>query len=192
MKSGLSRWQIGDFMASLLKILMVEDDQNDAELVKRELKRAGLEFEARQVQTREKFLQELDSFEPDIILCDFTLPNFDAMTAIELSRQRKREVPLIVVTGSLSEEAAVEFMLNGASDYVLKEHLTKLGPAVRRTMERKGEHDAKSRAEEELLEKIRKLSDFNQLMVGREERVIELKNEVNALLAELGRPPKYL
>ncbi len=178
-------------MADQLKILILEDDPRDVELIRRELTRAGVDFISKVTIDKETFIKELGSFEPDIVLSDFSMPQLDAMTALDIVKSRVSEIPLIVVTGAISEETAVECMLEGAADYVLKSHLAKLGPAVQRTMDRKREHDERLGAEEELKEKLRNISDFNALMVGREQRIVELKQEVNSLLAELGRAPKY-
>src|SRR5215475_8079023 len=106
-----------------LKILLLEDVQSDAELVERELERAKLEFASHRAETREDFLRELELCLPDLILADYALPQFHALDALRLLQERKLDVPLILVTGSNSEEIAVKCMQEGAEDYILKSSL---------------------------------------------------------------------
>ena len=102
----------------------------DAELVEYELERAHIPFEARRVDTREAFLRELDEFGPDLILSDYTLPRFDGMAALALARERVPTIPFLIVTGSVNEETAVGCMKAGATDYLLKSNLARIGPAI--------------------------------------------------------------
>ncbi|MFA4874194.1 MAG: ATP-binding protein [bacterium] len=145
-------------MSEKRHILIVEDKPEDAELVQYELKRAGLDFEVRCVDNKEAYLRELDAFRPDAVLADYSLPDLDAMTALDLLNDRRPLTPLIVVTGTLTEETAVDCMLRGVADYVLKDHLAKLGPAVSRSLERRAEREARKRAEEALRESEAKYS----------------------------------
>src|SRR2546421_4764301 len=95
-------------MNKKLKLLLLEDDESDAELIRYALKKAGLHFEARQTDSRAGFLKALAEFEPDLILADYSLPGFTALDALKLLKTRpKADVPLILVTGSHSEEVAV-------------------------------------------------------------------------------------
>src|SRR5256885_11058824 len=119
-------------MSAELKLLMLEDVPEEAELVQRELHKAGLEFTAQRVQTRRAFAESLDTFAPDLVLADSKLPAFDGRGALEIVRQRDPLLPVIMVTGALGDEAAVELLIAGASDYVLKDRLARLAPAVRR------------------------------------------------------------
>jgi PAS domain S-box-containing protein len=120
-----------------LKILLVEDVDADAELILRELERTQVQFDARRVETRERFLEQLGAYEPDIILADYSLPQFSALEALRLLRQLKSDIPLILVTGSHSEEVAVECMQEGAEDYILKASLRRLPSAVEKTLKKK-------------------------------------------------------
>ena len=119
-----------------LRVLVVEDSANDAELALRELRKEGRTIESRVVEDREPFIAALAGYAPDVILCDFSLPNFDGMAALGLALERAPLVPFIVVTGSNNEETAVECMKAGAWDYVLKDRLGRLGPAVAGALER--------------------------------------------------------
>ncbi|BCU07886.1 response regulator [Allochromatium tepidum] len=135
-----------------LRLLLLEDNPADAELNERVLRRAGLVFESRRVETREDFLAALDDFRPDAILADFGLPSFDGLTALRLTRERAPERPFIFVTGALGEESAVELLHNGASDYILKDRLTRLPDALTRALTAARQGQALHRAEQELRE----------------------------------------
>jgi PAS domain S-box-containing protein len=136
--------------AEPLRILMLEDVPMDAELVAYELGRAHVRFDARRVDTREAFLQELDAFRPDVILSDYTLPRFDGMAALSIARERAPDTPFLIVTGSVNEETAVGCMKAGATDYLLKSNLARIGPAIEAALARVRSLSAKSRAEEAL------------------------------------------
>ena len=113
-----------------LKILIVEDSGLDAELIRRELQRAGFNFVSRCVEREEGFLSELKEFGPDVILSDYSLPGFTGLQALHLTRQYAPATPFLLVTGSVGEPAAVECIKAGADDYVLKDRLGRLAPAV--------------------------------------------------------------
>jgi PAS domain S-box-containing protein len=134
-----------------LRILILEDVPTDAELVERAVRDAGIAFTSRHVETRDAFLQQLKDFSPDLVLSDYSMPQFNGMEALELVKERYPSIPLIIVTGSMNEETAVECIKNGAADYVLKENLTRLGQAVNGAMEKKRLREEKERAEEALL-----------------------------------------
>jgi two-component system cell cycle sensor histidine kinase/response regulator CckA len=137
-------------VAERLRILMLEDVPMDAELVEYELQRSSIPFDARCVDTREAFLQELEEFRPDLILSDFTLPRFDGMAALSLARELAPAVPFLIVTGSVNEETAVGCMKAGATDYLLKSNLARIGPAIEAALARVQSREAKARAEEAL------------------------------------------
>jgi PAS domain S-box-containing protein len=122
-------------MKSEYRILMLEDELSDAELVLRELKKSSLSFQHKRVDNRDDFLLELESFNPDMILADSKLPTFDGLSALQIVRGRNLAIPFIFVSGSIGEEYAVETMRYGATDYVLKDKLYKLIPAINRAME---------------------------------------------------------
>jgi PAS domain S-box-containing protein len=133
-----------------LRILILEDVPMDAELVEYELERARVPFEARRVDTRETFLDQLKAFRPDVILSDFTLPRFDGMSALSLAREHAPAVPFLIVTGSVNEETAVGCMKAGATDYLLKSNLARIGPAIEAALATVRARTAKARAEEAL------------------------------------------
>lgn len=133
-----------------LRLLIVEDVPTDAELMERELRRAGMSFSSRLVQTRQDFVNELTRFTPDLILVDYTLPGFDGLTALDLAVQSAPHVPVIFVSGTIGEERAIETVKRGATDYVLKDRLSRLAPAARRALDEMRERAERLRAEEAL------------------------------------------
>ncbi len=123
-------------MKESLKILMVEDNPNDARLIAIELGR-NYELTIHRVETEENFIKELNSFNPDIILSDYTLPNFDGMRALNLAQHINTLVPFILITGSINEETAVAVMKAGADDYIIKENLHRLNTSVDSAIQKK-------------------------------------------------------
>src|SRR5258708_13953939 len=131
----LEWWGIATItMDRWVRILLVEDVEADAELKLRELRRTGLNFDAHRVQSESAFLARLSEFVPDIIMSDFSIPGFGGMQALEIARDRASETPFIFVSGTIGEETAVESLRRGATDYVLKTNLARLGPVVRRAI----------------------------------------------------------
>src|SRR5690348_3475546 len=121
-------------MKKELRVLMVEDTAEDAALINHALRKAGLRFRQRRVDSRDAFLHELEHHVPDVILSDHGLPNFDGFAALAEARARCPEVPFIFVTGAPGEQAAEETLHSGADDYVLKNRLQLLGPAIERVL----------------------------------------------------------
>lgn len=138
-------------MATRLQVLIVEDQPADAELMVHELRRAGLEPDWHRVETEADYVARLHGG-LDVILSDYSLPQFDGLRALRLLQGQGLDIPFIVVTGSLNEEAAVECMKQGAADYLLKDRLARLGPAVRQALQKKLLRDAKQQAEQALHE----------------------------------------
>ena len=133
-----------------LRILMLEDTPTDADLAERELRRAGIVFTSIRVESRDAFIKALDEFRPDIVLSDYKLPNFDGRAALEIVRRDYSEVPVVMVTGALSDIEAVDLIHAGARDYVLKDRLARLAPAVQRALAAEQEARARRQAEEQL------------------------------------------
>ncbi len=137
-------------MKENLRILHLEDDPMDAELVTVNLTNAGIPCEIIVVATREDFIAALDKGRSDLILADLALPTFDGMTALAIVREKYPDLPFIFVSGRLGEEAAIESLKSGATDYVLKNRLSRLAPAVKRAMDEAEERAERRRAEGEL------------------------------------------
>ena len=133
-----------------LRILMLEDNPADAELEKYELERGGLEFVARRVETEDSFRKELVDFRPDLILSDYELPTFDGISALIIAQSTSPDVPFIFVTGKMGEETAIDMLHRGATDYVLKDRLSRLLPAVTRALDEVEEQIRRREAEEGL------------------------------------------
>lgn len=113
-----------------LKILMLEDSPYDVELIQYELEKGGIQFISKIVETKDAFINELNDFKPDIILSDHSMPQFNSIEALKIYKEKDIQVPFILVTGSVSEEFAVQAILSGASDYLIKSNLTRLSSAV--------------------------------------------------------------
>ncbi len=127
---------------TLPRILILEDVQDDAELMLLELRRAGLCGASQRVWTQAAFVEAASRFLPHVILADFSLPGIDGLAALEIRQELCPDTPFIIVSGSLGEERAVSVLRAGATDYVLKHHLARLAPAVRRALaERSAQRD---------------------------------------------------
>jgi two-component sensor histidine kinase/DNA-binding response OmpR family regulator len=146
-----------------MNILIVEDLPSDAELCRREIEKVLPSCEFRCVESREEFLEALDSFKPDIIVSDYKLPNFDGMKALKIALERVPDTPFIIATGSMNEDTAVECMKAGAWDYVIKEHIRRLGPAVLGALEQKRIRKEKQIAEEALRKSEHQLKEAQKL-----------------------------
>lgn len=133
-----------------LRILHLEDDFLDAELVQTALHEEGFRFDVACVETREDFMAALARKDCDVILADYMLPSFDGLAALALARENTPDVPFIFVSGAMGEELAIDTLKSGATDYVLKQRLTRLAPAVRRALNENKERLKRKRAEEEL------------------------------------------
>jgi diguanylate cyclase (GGDEF)-like protein/PAS domain S-box-containing protein len=134
-----------------LRVLMLEDVAVDAELCERELKRGGVHFIAKVVDTRPAFEHELHHFGPDLVISDFSLPSaFDGLSALEIARQWRPDIPFVFVSGTIGEERAVEAMKRGATDYVLKDRLNRLVPVIKRALQESADRVARQHAEDEL------------------------------------------
>lgn len=121
-------------MAEALKILLVEDSDRDAELVLHALQRSGLTGESRRVQTEPDLRRALREFRPHIVLSDFAMPGFTGVAALRMVQETDPDLPFIFISGTIGEDVAVQAMKGGATDYVMKTNLIRLGPAVQREL----------------------------------------------------------
>jgi CheY-like chemotaxis protein len=117
-------------MNTHLKILLLEDSPYDADLLQRELNKSKLDYAIEVVSTRIAFSEALVRFSPDIILSDHSLPSFDSSEAFRIAKDMYPEIPFILITGSVSEEFAVQCMYAGIDDYILKGSLLRLPTAI--------------------------------------------------------------
>jgi PAS domain S-box-containing protein/putative nucleotidyltransferase with HDIG domain len=146
-----------------LKILFLEDNPLDVELAIVALRQGGIEFEYTTVDTRQAFLDSLDD-SYDIILADYTLPQYNAIEALKDLKERDLDIPVVIITGTISEEVAVECIKQGAADYLLKDRLARLGAAINQVLEEKRLRLEKTKAEQELIaseERYRFLTEFS-------------------------------
>jgi diguanylate cyclase (GGDEF)-like protein/PAS domain S-box-containing protein len=131
-----------------IRVLHVEDNPLDAMLVARALQKAGYDIDLSRVQTEEEYRAALESI-PEIVICDYALPQFDGLRALEILKQTHPEIPFILVTGTIGEEKAAEITRLGASDYLLKEHLARLPVAVEKAVQEAEQHAAAQKAKAE-------------------------------------------
>ncbi|ATC62742.1 hypothetical protein CMV30_01480 [Nibricoccus aquaticus] len=175
-----------------IRVLLLEDRAVDAEIMMRELKRAGFEPEWERVQDKEGFCARLDA-SLDLILADFNLPAFDGLRALDEVRLRDLDVPCIVVSGSIGDEKAVECIKRGAVDYLLKDRLARLGQAVTQALkDRRQKRESKAAAEALQRSEERFSKAFHSspaaLMISRKSDGVIL--EVNRAFSELFRCPR--
>ncbi len=162
-------------MAESLRILILEDNPTDAELIQFELQEAGLSFTAKVVTLESDFLRELREFHPNLILSDYDLSQYNGALALDETRRRCPDTPFILVTGAISEDHAIEIFTRGAKDYVLKTRLQqRLVPAVRRALAEAEEQRARRQAETELRKAHRTLEERVRI------RTLELEAEISA------------
>jgi two-component system, cell cycle sensor histidine kinase and response regulator CckA len=147
-----------------LQLLLVEDSELDAELVLRELRKGGLDFDVRQVHDEPTYVDALTA-KPDLVLSDYALPSFDGLSALSILKGRYPDVPFILVSGAIGEELAVAAMREGAADYLLKDRLSRLPTAVRAALDQ-----AALRRENQLLEqrllRAARLESLGRLSAG--------------------------
>jgi DNA-binding NarL/FixJ family response regulator len=182
-----------------LRILILEDVPTDAELIQFELKEAGMKFTPHCATNKASYQRALDEFCPDIILSDYSLPSFNGLSALKLAVAKCPDVPFIFVSGALGDETAVELLKQGATDYVLKNRLFRLVPAVSRALQEVQERHEKQIAEEALKKrekalelKSRSLEEANTalkvLLQHREEDKATLEDQVLVNIRKLVFP----
>jgi signal transduction histidine kinase len=168
-----------------LRILLLEDSPPHAELVEHFLRDSGLKFEVVRVDTREAFIEQIEQHPPDMILSDYALPAFDGYAALALAKEKVPNIPFIFVTGTMGEEVAIETLKNGATDYVLKTRLARLGPAVHLALRETADRRERQRAEDKLrrsLDQLRALTSYLQYV--REEERTRIAREVHDELGQ--------
>jgi signal transduction histidine kinase len=142
------------------KILHLEDNPSDAGLIEHALKRSGLDFIVKIVETKEGFINGLKNFAPDIILSDHSLPQFDSMEALSIYNQSGLEIPFILITGSVSEEFAIRSIKEGADDYIIKNNLMRLPAAIQQALKTRQIEAEKRKANIELEATHKELNTF--------------------------------
>jgi PAS domain S-box-containing protein len=150
--------------ADVTRILMAEDQVNDAQLAEREIRKTLPFCVFLRVETRENYLRAIHEFQPDLIISDYHMPTFDGLSALKLALEYVPLTPVIIVTGAINEDTAVECMKAGASNYVIKEHLKRLGQAVVHALEEKKIHQERRRAEVALAESEERYRSLVQML----------------------------
>jgi len=166
-------------MKTLLRILYLEDDRNDVELVQAKLEGEGFTYNLTHVETEAEFIAAVERGGFDLILADYKLPAFDGLSALDIARKRTPDLPFIFLSGTMGEELAIETLKSGATDYVLKQRLSRLSPAIQRALTEAEEHRERKKAEEELKKYREHLEDLI------EERTNELKKTNEELQLEI-------
>jgi PAS domain S-box-containing protein len=138
----------------MLKLLLIEDSENDAALLLRSLSKAGYEIQHERVETGDAMLTALENQDWDMVISDYSMPRFSAEAALALLHATGRDIPFIVVSGTMGEETAVGMLKGGAHDYVMKDRLSRLAPAVERELK-----EAKNRQERRLAEQALRESE---------------------------------
>ena len=152
--------QIRDQSGSKLRVLLVEDELADAELILRALRQAGFEVIEDIAQTAKAFTELVRKNSYDVILADYKLPNWNGMESVELLRREQLDIPVILVSGALGELTAVECIKEGAADYVLKDQLARLPGSVRRAMREKELRQENKQGHEDLARSNQDLEQF--------------------------------
>ncbi len=173
-------------MISRLRVLHIEDDPLDAELVRSTLAEEGLACEIVGVETRDDFISEVAEGGFDVIFADYSLPGFDGLSALEIAKEKCPDIPFIFISGKMGEELAIETLKAGATDYVLKDRISRLVPSVRRAMREARERSERKKAVEELTESHEQLRNLAaHLQSVREEERISIARDIHDELGQV-------
>jgi diguanylate cyclase (GGDEF)-like protein len=171
-------------MNMTLQLLVVEDSEADAELVARYLLKAGLIVDIQRVQTEHDFVSALQRKTPDLILSDFSLPQFDGLRALELAVAYAPETPFIYVSGTIGEERAIEALRRGATDYVLKTNMARLPAVVERALREASLRAAKVKSEKRQQDqgvRLQRLTRTYRMLSSMSSAILRLRNRIELL-----------
>ncbi|WP_207514002.1 hybrid sensor histidine kinase/response regulator [Longitalea luteola] len=177
------------------KLLILEHDENDLELLLYELKKGALDCIPRIVETKEQFGKALHEFCPDIILSDYSLPGFDGVSAFRMKQEMCPDVPFIIVSGTIGEENAVELIKNGVTDYAIKDKLFTVIPKIKRALKESNERLEKALAEQNLRNSQRQLAEAQRISkigsweLGERGELIACSDELYRILDMNGETP---
>jgi len=153
-------------MTTPLRVLVVEDSQDDAALMERELRRGGYEPTAKRVETAKAMSAELKRQEWDVVISDYVLPRFGGLDALKVLKDSGLDLPFIIISGKIGEDTAVEAMRAGAHDYIMKDRLTRLVPAIQRELQEAGVRRARKLAEEALQRQAQIIDQIHDSVVS--------------------------
>lgn len=153
-------------MSKPLRVLIVEDSKDDAALLERELRRGGYEPAAKRVETAKAMSAELKRQEWDIVISDYVLPRFGGLEALNVLKDAGLDLPFIIISGKIGEDTAVEAMRAGAHDYIMKDKLTRLIPAIQRELEEAAVRRARKLAEEALRRQAQIIDQIHDSVVS--------------------------
>ena len=145
-----------------IKVLLLEDQEDDADLVKRSLRKGGFNFEAMRVDDRETFVKAIAEFKPDVILSDHALPQFNSIEALRIRQEKLPDAPFILVTGAVSDEFAAQCIKLGADDYILKTNLSRLPASLKNAIEHHALERMRTESERALRQRNEQLSKVNR------------------------------
>jgi PAS domain S-box-containing protein len=172
-------------MSSILNILIVEDNQFDADLILRELTRSKLNFNSEIVKTSEQFENALNTFKPQIVLSDYSLPSFDGVTAFQIKESLCPSIPFIIVSGVIGEENAVALIKSGVTDFVSKDKLFTLSQRIARALKETEEREERKIVSEQLKAQTEELMVANKELIKQEQMVKNINHELVLLNTEL-------
>jgi signal transduction histidine kinase len=168
-----------------IRILLLEDNEADAELIQFALRQAEVPFTMTRVESEPDFLGQLDRQTPDVILLDYSVPGFNGLKALTMAQEKYPYLPSIFVTGTLGEEVVIDMLKSGATDYVLKTHLSRLGPAVERALRESKERMERKKAEERLRKSHNQLKALSMyLQYVREDERSRISRQVHDELGQ--------
>ena len=146
-----------------LRILLIEDSDDDAQLLLREIRRLGYDTQYERVETSDALRATLAKRTWDVIICDYSLPHMNAPQALEILKSSDLDLPFIIISGTIGEESAVSALKAGAHDFIIKGKYARLGPALERELREAEGRNERRRAEEALQEKERLLSEAQRI-----------------------------
>ncbi|MEN6465291.1 MAG: response regulator [Syntrophaceae bacterium] len=170
-----------------VRALLLEDSEADAELIRFALRDAVPGLTVKQVDTRDDFVRELKEFSPQIILSDYLVPGFDGRSALRIVRDSNPDLPFVFISGALGEELAVELLRAGATDYILKDRMSRLPSAVIRSLEDAREKSALAQRTAEVLEKTAQLAQEVEVRRQAERELLESQRDLRRLALEISR-----
>jgi signal transduction histidine kinase len=168
-----------------VRILFLEDSSSDVELMKYELKKAGIHYVSEWVETEAGFIKALEEFDPDVILSDYSLPSFDGMKAFRLFKEFNLVIPFILVTANMSEQLALDCLREGVDDFILKSSFFRVPKSITRVIERKNIQKEKERISQELLHsQVQLRALVNEIQEVRETERAHIAREIHDELGQ--------